>query len=267
MDSSDLEEQALIAVQEAIGTHTVAIDISLSSKDKPDWCTGSLILAEGRPLIITCKHAVRPDIKKEDLRFLFRSEKSFQWVTKNQIKKIDIRMLNKNKYKTFPKTIPLTNIIYSNDEDDLALLEVDESWADENINWFLKMDISKAGTPEAGHLVYYMGFSRELSRKATAHGDIGVFPFFGTSTIVTKEMDSTAFNQDSHFLIDFRAFETDEYNIDPHGLSRCGVWSRTPSGEGNLWTANIYLIGVQNGYFKKNEVLKATKIERVNRLI
>lgn len=175
MDSSDLEEQALIAVQEAIGTHTVAIDISLSSKDNPDWCTGSLIFAEGRPLIITCKHAVRPDIKKEDFRFLFRSEKSFQWVTKNQIKKIDIRILNKNIYKTFPKTIPVTNIIHSNDQDDLALLEVDKSWADENMHWFLKMHISKAGTPESGHLVYYMGFSRELTRKATSYGDIGVF--------------------------------------------------------------------------------------------
>jgi len=267
MGISKLEEQAFTAVCEAIGRNTVAIDISRGSRENPDWCTGSLVIIKRRSFIITCGHAIKPEIKNEDLRFLFRSEKGFQWTTKEEIKKLSIRILNKIKYKTFPKPIPIINRIYSNEEDDLVLLEVDQSWAEVNSNWFYKMDDLDAVAPGADHPVYYMGFSRELIREANVYGDIGVFPFFGVGQIINKEIDSTAFNPELHFLIDFSTSGIDEYSIDAHGLSGCGVWSRTPSGEGNLWIPNIYLVGVQHGYFRKSEVLKATKIERVIRLI
>jgi hypothetical protein len=223
MNTSELEKQALIGVQEAIAWHTVAIDISLGSKDNPDWGTGSLVKIKGKSFVVTCKHVVKPVHRNEDLRFLYRSEKAFQWVDKEVIKETSIHKIYKSVYRTFPQEIPIINRIYSDDEDDLVLLEVDTSSCE--VSQYKFFDISlNVLTPEANTPIYYMG------------------------------------------LIDFRTFDTDEYNIDPHGLSGCGVWTRTPSGPDKLWTTNIHLVGVQHGFFRRSEVLKATRIERLIQL-
>ena len=266
MNSSDLEKQAIIGVQEAIAWHTVAIDVSLGSKDNPDWGTGSLVKIKGKSFIVTCKHVLKPGHKNEDLRFLYRSEKAFRWVDKEVIREISIYKIYKHVYKTFPQNIPITNRIYSDDEDDLVLLEVDMSSHEVTQYNFFDMNLD-ALTPEANTPVYFMGFSRELARRATMYGDIGVFPFFGISPIIDKKVNSDDFNPERHFLIDFRTFGIDEYNMNPHGLSGCGLWSRTPSGPDKLWTANIYLVGIQHGYFRRSEVLKATRIERLIQLV
>jgi hypothetical protein len=263
----DLEEQAIIGIKEAIGWHTVAIDVSLGSKNKPDWGTGSLVTIKGRSFIITCGHVVKPAIKNEDLRFLYRSEKAFQTVEKALIKRISTHILYQNLYKTFPKKIPIVNRFYSDGEDDVVLLEVDPSSSEISLYNFYEIKDLDVLTPEVDSPAYYMGFSRELTRNATIDGDIGIFPFFGLSYIIGKDIDARAYNPDRHFLIDFKTFDNDDFNIDPFGLSGCGVWSRTPSGPDKLWTPNIYLVGVQNSYFRRSEVLKATKIERIIPLV
>jgi hypothetical protein len=89
-NKSDLDEQALTGVYEAIAWHTIAIDVSLGSKNNPDWGTGSLVTIKGRSFIITCKHVVKSEIKNEDLRFLYRSERVFQSAKKEVIKEMNI---------------------------------------------------------------------------------------------------------------------------------------------------------------------------------
>ena len=266
-DNSELERQAIIGVREAIGWHTVAIDVSLGSKTRPDWCTGSLVTTSGRYFIMTCRHAVKPEVKNEDLRFLYRSEKPFQLVEKELIKKISISILYQNVYKTFPRKIPIINRFYSNEEDDVVLLECDPFSSERSRYNFYEIKDLAVSTPEVNFPAYFMGFSRELTRKATVNGDIGIFPFFGLSYIIEKNIDSRGYNPDRHFLIDFRTFNNDDFKIDPFGFSGCGVWSRTPSGSDKLWTPNIYLVGVQHGYFRESEVLKATRIEKIIPLV
>ena len=92
MDEYELENQASIAVQEAIAWHTLAIDVSLANKDnpdksKPDWGTGSLIRIQGRQFVVTCKHVVRPEYKNEDLRFLYRTKNQFKGLIRITLKK------------------------------------------------------------------------------------------------------------------------------------------------------------------------------------
>jgi len=225
-----------------------------------------LVRIKRKSFIVTCKHVVKPEYRNEDLRFLYRSEKAFQWVDKEVIKKIRIHKIYEGVYKTFPQKIPIVNRVYSDDEDDLVLLEVDISSHEATQYNVFDMNLD-ALTPEANTPVYFMGFSRELTRRASIYGDIGVFPFFGISPIIDKKVDSDDFSLERHFFIDFRTFDIDEYNIDPYGLSGCGVWSRTPSGPDKLWTPSIYLVGVQQGYFRRSEVLKATRIERLIQLV
>lgn len=261
MTIQDLDEQAFRGVCEAIASHTVVIDVSLVSKQKPDWGTGSLIKINDKFFILSCKHVVKPEYEIDNLRFLYRNIETFQFVEKEVIKKIHPYLIYPNLHKTFPQKLPIIDRIYSDNEDDLVLLEIDSS--SEEIKEYNFFEITGRGvkTPEGKTEIYYMGFSRELTVKASMYGDIAVFGFFGWSFTIEKNINTEYFNPIKHFLIEFKI--TNDFNIDPYGLSGCGVWSRKPSGKDKLWTPNVYLIGVQQSYFKESQVLKATRIERL----
>ena len=141
----------------------------------------------------------------------------------------------------------------------MAFLEVNPlSKETEDYNFFeiKNLDIK---TPDINTWVYLMGFSKELSKSVTIYGDIGVFPYFGIHLLIDKKIESDEFDLERHFLLDFDATK---YDIDPFGLSGCGVWSRMPSGD-KLWTPNITMVGVQHGIFRRSQVIVATRIERI----
>jgi hypothetical protein len=269
MDEYESETQASIAVQEAIAWHTLAIDVSLANKDnpdknKPDWGTGSLIRIRGRQFVVTCKHVVRPEYKNEDLRFLYRTEKSFQHVDKNYIKKIGLRSLITKTHKSYPRYIPLINRLYSDDKDDLVLLEIDPSYEEIDSYIFSEIKNKKIITPAANTPVFFMGYSRDLKRTVTRHGDISVFPYFEINQIIKRNIQSSDYDSKRHFLIEFRSTDN---RVDPHGLSGCGVWTRKPSGPNKLWSSSVYLVGIQRGYFRSSQVLVATRVERMLKLV
>jgi hypothetical protein len=74
--------------------------------------------------VATCKHVVTPEYEVGELRFLYRSDVSFQAVDKKIIKSIRPNLIYPNIHKTFPIKLPIINSIYSDDEDDLVLLAV-----------------------------------------------------------------------------------------------------------------------------------------------
>jgi hypothetical protein len=264
MDDRDLEEYAAKGVQERVAWHTVAVDVSLASRDQPKWGTGSLVEIEGKLFLVSCKHLIRPEYRNEDLRVLYRSEVGFKWVDKEVIQKIDIPTVGGKVNKTFPREIPIKNRFYSDDKDDLVILEVDSGLKEEDNVQFFEFKHMDVKTPPVNTPVYLMGFSSELARTVTRYGNIGVFPFFGIHSIVDKQIESYEFDCERHFLIDFDATR---YDINPFGLSGCGIWTRTPSGPNKLWTPNIYLVGIQHGVFPKSQVLVATRIERLTELV
>jgi len=266
MNDSDLEQQARNAVAEAIGYHTVAIDFSRAAKEKDKgWGTGSFVRIGGKYFIVTCKHVVKPEYKSEDLRYLYKGGESFRWVDKEVITKGSLSQIERIIDKKFPSEIPILNRIYSDDLDDFVLLEIGPCAGEIGSNKFLEIKSNDVRGPEANTLVYFMGFSTELTRVVTKKGELGLFIFYGVSSIIDKEINASDFDPKRHFLIDFGPTETGD-TIDPHGLSGCGVWARSPSGKDRLWTPNIYLIGIQHGYFRRSRVLKATNINQLIRL-
>lgn len=262
MSDWELEKQARDAVAEAIGNHTVAIDVSRATEEKPSWGTGTFISIKGKFFIVTCRHVVKPQYKSEDLRFLYKLGKSFQWVDKKVITKSSLYEIERIMDKRFPEEIHISNRIYSDDTDDLALLEVDLLVEKMGSYRFFEIKNLDEKTPEVSTQVYLIGFSAELARPVTAKGDIGIFAFYGVTSIIDKEIDSYEYDPRRHFLIDFRTIDN-SHSVDPSGLSGCGVWARIASGKDRLWTPNIYLVGVQQSYFKGSQVLKATRIERL----
>jgi hypothetical protein len=265
MDEYELERQAEIAVHEAIAWYTLAIDVSLANKDnpdktKPDWGTGSLLRIQERSFVATCKHVVRPEYKNEDLRFIYRTEQAFHRVDKDHIKKVSLYSIFSQTDKSYPRKIPIINKLYSDDKDDLVLLEVDPPYEEIESYNFFEIKNMEAKTPEANTPVYFTGYSRDLTRTVTKHGDISVFPYFEVAQIVEKKVESFDYDPKRHFLIEY---ENIADRVNPHGLSGCGVWSRKPSGPNKLWTPNVYLVGIQHGYFKNSQVLTATRVERM----
>lgn len=260
MDSWTLREHARTAIEEAVAWYTVAIDVSLASENGPNWGTGSLIQLEKRLFILTCRHVVEPQYEEKGLRFLYRNDNSLRFVEKDDIKKWPIHKID----KAYPQTVPIINRFYSDEIDDLVLLEIDSS-SPEIKDWkFHQVAHPDLKTPMANTQVFLMGFSIELARTVTKHGDKGLFLYFDATKIIEKDVYSKQFDTQKHFLIDFTI---NEDSVDPHGLSGCGVWSCVQLEKDKLWTANLYLCGVESAYFEKSRVLMVTKVERLLQMI
>jgi hypothetical protein len=264
MDNWQLEKHAQIGIQERVSIYTVAIDVSLAA-GRPKWGTGSLIEFNRRFFILTCKHVVLENYKDEGVRIIFNPDRGLQIAdNKNEIKQTPVYKLNeKVTGKSFPEEITIINRFYSENADDLVFLEFNPLSKQVKENEFY--DLSKLGIiePEVDKPMYLSGFSAELARRVARYG-FGVFPYFLASQISTKEIDSDDFNPQKSFLIEF---ERTEDAVDPHGLSGCGVWTRLPSGKDNFWTPNIFLVGVQTGYYEGSQLLVATKANRILGLI
>ncbi len=69
-----------------------------------------------------------------------------------------------------------------------------------------------------------------------------------------------------HFLIGYDYIDNKSVVI-PGGMSGCGIWTYIPIKPQEVWTTNLRLLGVQNAIYKDFEVLRATRIERVNALL
>ena len=255
-----MEENMKQAIAEAVDWHSVVIDVSLASGEGPKWGTGALIKTAGKIFIVACRHVVKPQYKNEDLRFLYRPNSTLIFENKEEVRKVPFHKID----KAYSRTIPVAKRFYSDETDDLALIELDPSTDGIKDLLFSQVTITNSKTPKVSTQVFLMGFSEELARKVTKHGDRAVFPYFEATKITDKKISSDDFDTKRHFLIDFAI---NEASVDPHGLSGCGVWSRLPPEKDRVWTANIYLIGIQTGYFKENQVLKATKIERLINLL
>ena len=258
-----LEKHAQIGIKEGVASYTVAIDTSLAAKHSA-WGSGSLIKIGKRFFILTCKHVVKESYSNDKLSFFFKPDKEWQDASINEIKKSSLpELTRKTKGKSFPEEFTIINRFYSDDTDDLVLLELSQSSPQVKKYAFYDLSTRKIVNPEINMSVYLCGFSVELTKLDKRHG-FCLFPYFLGSHISDKKIDSSGFNPSRHFLIDF---EKTEDSVDPHGLSGCGVWTRLPSGEGNLWTPNLYLVGVETCVYEKSQLLGATKVDRISKLI
>src|SRR3989338_4780685 len=263
MNEAALLEHARVGILEAVAKYTILIDVSYASSNYPSWGTGTLFKIKDKLFIGTCKHVVEPDYRTEDIRVIYKSDVPMKWTKKDEIKKYPLNEVLKKVSITTAQKISIINRFYSDDIDDLALLEIDPSLKNVKGFQFFTLTDSSVKSADIDMQVYLMGFSVELARQVTREG-YGTFPYFEESKVVDANDNLQNFDMQRHFLTDFEATED---SADPHGLSGCAVWTRLPSGKNNLWTPNLRLVGVQHGYYNKRRVLVATRVERLLRLI
>ena len=264
MGDLNLEEKARLAITESVWSLTVAVDVSLAANES-GWGTGSLIEINKRFFVLTCKHVVKSSYQNADLRFLFRPEGSLIDAHKDRVKHTPIQILSKISTKSYAQTLPLINRFYSDSDDDLALLEIDSSAKEIKDLIFFNLNKGSILPAEPNTPTYMFGFSVELARMVDKQG-VAVFHYFLGSGVIEPKADYAEFDPQRHFLVDFTL---DEEAARPNGLSGCGVWARLPSGKDNLWTPNLYFIGVQSAFYpngREGQPIKATKAERVLQL-
>lgn len=255
-----IEEQTKKAIEETTSWYTVAIDVSLASSVCPDWGTGSILKFQERLFVLTCKHVVKEEYKSEQIKFLFRDESEQKGTYfKEDIKNASLMELT-NIPKTSAVTLPIVNRFYSDDTDDLVLMEIDPAFELFREYNLYHMQLDTENLPEVDTVVCLMGFPRELIRKTSTDGRGGAFPYFLASRVVEKNVTDDKYDKDRHFLIEY---EHNEKSVVINGLSGCGIWTHIFPEQQEIWTTNLRLVGVQTGIYQGSEVLKATRIERV----
>jgi len=255
------EEYAKKAIEEAVAWYTIGIDAS-SGKDLGglNWATGALIEFRTEKFIVTCKHAFDRNLPDEKFSFLKRADEPMQYVQ-------DKESFSKHSLKGVPKSYaqPLTILgrFYSDDSDDVLIIRLDK--ADSRIDGlkFCKLREDKK-SPQEGTQIFLTGFSSEFVRFDPHEKSFGILPFFEASKVVDAKSEMGGYERERHFLIDY---PIDEHSVEPKGFSGAGIWARDVSEKGSIWSPNLYLVGIQQSYFRESKVLKATRLERILNLL
>ncbi len=259
----EIEKQRRIAIPQTVSWYTVLIDVSLASNKAPNWGTGSIVKFKERLFILTCKHVVKEEYDLEQIRYFFGYGMEQKWMdSKDDIKKIS--MAHTNVPRTSAVTLPVVQRFYSDDTDDLVLLELDPALEIFRKYDLYDMELGIGISPKIDDEACLMGFSRELIQKATSDRCGCYIPSFLASTVVEKEINDPDYDKKRHFLIEY---EKNEKSVDIHGLSGCGIWIHIVPEKQEIWTTNLRLLGVQTGIYEKSEMIIATRIERVFELL
>jgi hypothetical protein len=262
-----IEEQTRKAIHEATSWYTVAIDVSLASKGSLAWGTGSILKFQERLFILTCEHVVQREYKDEEIRYLFRDDNELKGhYCVDNVKNASLRELTENP-ETLAVMLPLVHRFYSDEEDDdLVLLELDPRSELFRRNHFYPIELNIKILPKEDVKICLLGFPTDFMRDERGDGRFGCFPYFLASRVVDKELNRNVYdyNKEKHFLIEYEKFGDKIDNL--RGISGCGIWTPSQLPQ-EVWTANLRLLGVQTGFYEGDEVLKATRIEKVIELL
>ena len=258
-----LEQQALHAVHEEISKYTVVIDVS--DHKSPSWGTGTLVRFQDRHFILTCCHVVPKNYPDEDIGVLFHPPGTLKVSSKEKIKASSVIELKaQGLAQSFRKNVKIVNRIYpSSPELDLMLLELNNCSDEVRNNHFYDLVRDGIKSPQLDQQIFLSGFSEELV-KTLPKRKFGVLPYFLDTVLSEKLVDGSDYDSETQFLIQFTI---DKESVEPRGLSGCGVWVRLPSGKDNIWTPNIYLVGVQRSVYRKTQVLAVTKAQSILTMI
>jgi hypothetical protein len=237
----------------------------LASAVHPDWGTGSILKFQERIFILTCKHVVKEEYKSEQIKYFFRDEREQTSTdSKDDIKNASLIELQTTVPKTYAVTLLDVRRFYSDDEDDLVLLEINPTLElFKNYN-FYHITLNIEVLPKVDTKICLIGFPRELIR-TRRDGSVSSFPYCLGSRVLKKTFNADEYHKKKHFLIEGNI--DDKQSINHKGLSGCGIWAYIPIKPQEVWTTNFRLLGVQIGMYKEGKVLKATRIERVIELL
>ncbi|CAN5554505.1 hypothetical protein BH10ACI4_BH10ACI4_33820 [soil metagenome] len=260
MHEKVMNEQLRLATVERIASYSVGIMVEKNT----GVGTGTLITDGIDIYILTAAHNVQ-DVDVQGLRFWLRPnkaiiEKAAQDTTIKEVGRLTVGV---------PLPIVETRI---DPERDIALLRIDQSFClPEGPEVYpLGRSFEFADWPE-GHLdgisTLMFGFPVANSRPLHTVGN-NTFCFLGSANMLSRYSAkinaenfrglSNSISSHTDFLLEY----TGE-GLDPHGFSGCGVWIPTDTEGQKVWAADPALIGVSNQYFRRSNLISATKLPAI----
>ena len=254
----------------ALDEYTAACTIVIASADpKVPHGSGVAVRHDGREYILTAAHVICNEPGDQKIRALgkanaplqlFKGKKDFEDAVAKGVPAL-----------TFSAATPIiikNRLVHEND--DIAALEV------ENLNAYLQHtrlhELSAQGEAQAtiDQPVTIFGFPGMLAKhyenQRTGQRGWAAFPHVTMQTV--KALSTAPKSKDSriHFITDFDYAK--EEQLDPHGMSGCGVWSIPEATKGEIWSADrTQLLGIQVAYDRPAEVLVFVRIDRILRLV
>ncbi|QHN03086.1 S1 family peptidase [Granulicella sp. WH15] len=259
MHDDALNEQLRLATNEKVASYTVGIAVEKNTGAG----TGTLITNGTHRYILTAAHVIE-GVDMAGVKFWLRPnkgliEKAAQDTTGQEVGRLTVgAAIPIVETRTDPKT-------------DITILRIDDSYVfpEGPEIYHIARSFEFSSWPEEqldGISTLIFGFPVENSRPLHTIGN-NTFRFLGAASMLSKYSTKTnteGFNglsgvsPDKDFLFEYTAD-----NIEPYGFSGSGVWIPTDTRGRKVWTADPVLIGVTNSYFRKANLISATKLPAI----
>ncbi len=254
-------DNAVLAIQEAIASHTVAIVAGVGDRELREIGTGTGILFDRRAFILTARHVI-DDTPVEALRFFCRPDGPLRNMARDEFRREEgVRYEELHLIEQLPV---LNRVLW--DEEDLAVLELAEGVEARHRLRLFNFDQGET-TPDEGYGIFAMGYPCDIARPIEG-GNFVAFPSIETKEIVfATNQNLRGYDSTRHFLASYHMIE-DEPTAHPEGFSGCGVWFRvggTPQDA--VWMPNLRMAGVVTHYYDHSILLKAVRVERVSEFL
>jgi hypothetical protein len=257
-----LDEQSRLAAYERIARFTVGI----AANNNLNIGTGVLVRRNENRCILTAAHVIR-DCATESLRFWLRPPAPMK--EKAARDAFDWEIGSTTEGTCLPVTLEGLD-----ERLDIGVLRLDPAFELPDGPDFYNLVHSREFTPWPdakleGTSLYLFGFPTENSRLVGQDGS-RAFHFLGAACLnrdYSCELNQSGWRSfpstvsaSKDFLIEYGNFLD---KIEPHGFSGCGVWVMAETAGQRVWKPDPMLLGITHSYFRKSDILAATKISSI----
>jgi len=258
MHNDAMNQQIRRATTERISSYTVGI----AAEKNTIMGTGTLITDGLLNFILTAAHVVE-GVDMGGVKFWLKPNAALIEKAASEATPKDIGIL------TVGTSIPIVEAL-TDPIQDIAILRIASGWkVPEGAEvYHIGRSFEFASWPEQqldGISMLMFGFPVANSKPLHTVGN-STFLFLGAASMLSgypAETNAEEFtglsgvSAEKDFLFDYTGLDD---NIEPHGFSGCGVWIPTDTHGGNIWTSDPILIGVTKSYFRKKNLIAATKL-------
>jgi hypothetical protein len=261
MQDEVMDEQLRLATVERISSYTVGIAVEKNT----GMGTGTLVTDGTRKFILTAEHVVR-GVDMAGVKFWLKPNAALIEKAPTEATIKDVGAL------TVGRKIPIVEALTDQNQD-IAVLRIANEWTvPEGAEiYHIGRSFEFMKWPDAqldGISIMMFGFPVDNSKPLHTVGN-NTFRFLGAASMLSEYSSKTdsegskrlsGVSPEKDFLFEYTGRSL---NIEPHGFSGSGVWIPSDTRGRKVWTSDPILIGVTKSYFRKPNLIAATKLPAI----
>lgn len=265
---NQFDEQGAKALQHYLTSSTVVIKGQTPGFEHG---TGVAVKYLNEHYIITADHVLAREPWDENLLIIGRPDSALKEVEKSELPKAFFYGTHGQIKSSTGTQLIITRRITSMTLGDIAAIMLED--VAKHLPHTVFHDLSNQGSTSIseGTHVIICGFPGEFalraSHRATDQKQVAIFTGFAWQRIIAfpKLLDlSNPIDPQIDFFTDFSLEET----WDPKGMSGGGTWTIPKTKNTDLWSpSQTQLLGIQSGFYRNNNLLRLTRIDRVLELL